>query len=349
VAEPTHVPVLLAETVGALAPARGETYLDCTAGLGGHAEAVGGAMGEGTIVLNDADPGNLARAQERVLGSTGGRGSAAQAPSGTGQAQAASGTRPGVIALRGNFADAPRRLQEMGLAADMVLADLGFASGQMEDPARGLSFMRDGPLDMRFDPEGAITAAELVGSLPEAELARIIAEYGEERGARRVARKLVEARRAGPIETTGQLAGLVRAALGRRQGGGGIDPATKTFQALRIAVNDELGNLGALLAAVERGSADVSAGEGGRASWLREGARVAVISFHSLEDRAVKRAFAGLVEKGLAERVTRKAVTAGEDEVGRNPRARSAKLRVVRLVGRGSVGARPAGSGPGLI
>jgi 16S rRNA (cytosine1402-N4)-methyltransferase len=308
--EPGHIPVLLKATLAALAPATGETYLDCTAGLGGHAAALGGRVGaSGVVVLNDADPGNLAKAEARVKAE-------------------ANGVR--VVALQGNFADAPRRLREQGLAADMVLADLGFASSQMEDANRGLSFSREGPLDMRFDPGSPVTAAELVGSLPEAELARIIAEYGEDPAARAIARKLVAARGVSPIVTTGQLADVVRSAVGRRPGRDTIDPATRTFQALRIAVNDELGSLGALLAAIERGAADLAAG---RASWLKPGARVAIISFHSLEDRPVKRAFAGLVSGGLAAHVTRKPVEADEAEVSENPRSRSAKLRVVRVRG----------------
>jgi 16S rRNA (cytosine1402-N4)-methyltransferase len=314
--EPRHIPVLLEATLAALAPAPGETFLDCTAGLGGHAAAIGSELGtSGMLVLNDADPGNLRRAEARVR-------DALPEP-------------PRVVALQGNFADAPRRVREMDLAFDLLLADLGFASSQMEDAARGLSFARDGPLDMRFDPSSPVTAAELVASLPEAELARIIAEYGEDRAARAIARKLVAARAASPILTTGQLADLVRSAVGRRPGRDTIDPATRTFQALRIAVNDEMGSLAALLAAIERGAADLAAG---KASWLRAGARVAIISFHSLEDRAVKRAFAGIVAAGNGAHLTRKPVEADESELGRNPRSRSAKLRVVRIGGEAAVG-----------
>jgi 16S rRNA (cytosine1402-N4)-methyltransferase len=217
----------------------------------------------------------------------------------------------------------------------------------MADAARGLSFQREGPLDMRFDPSSPVTAAELVESLPEAELARILREYGEEPGARRIARKLVEARSAGPISTTGQLAQLVRSVAGRRPERGGIDPATRTFQALRIAVNDELGSLTALLEAVRVGARrsrlaetdsppNATRGADKPRSWLRPGARVAIISFHSLEDRPVKRAFAEVVSEGLAVRLTGKPRAAGEEEVWRNPRARSAKLRAIRIAGGGS-------------
>jgi 16S rRNA (cytosine1402-N4)-methyltransferase len=301
-----HTPVLLESVVELLAPRQGQTFLDCTAGLGGHAAAIAARLGpSGTVILNDVDPANLTKASETV---------------------GALGVR--TVSLRGNFADAPRVLAERGLAADMVLADLGFASSQMDDPARGLAFSSDGPLDMRLDPSLATTAADLVASLPESELTRIIGEFGEDRDARRIARKLVEARRERPISTTRQLAELVRQASGRRSAGA-IDPATRTFQALRIAVNDELGSLEALLSAVERGAGAA----GGKPGWLNPGARVAIISFHSLEDRPVKRSFAGLVERGLATGLTRRPVEADERELAANPRARSAKLRAIRLTG----------------
>ena len=309
---PGHVPVLLDEVLAALDPRAGETYVDCTAGLGGHAAAVAERVGPGgTVVLNDLDPQNLARAGERV--------------------RAAGG--PAVVEVRGNFADLPRAMVERGIRGDMVLADLGFASTQVDDPARGLSFRRDGPLDMRMGPDLPVTAAELVATLPEGELADLIKRFGEERHARAVARKVVAARQESPIETTRQLAEIVRSAIPRARGAGPqIDGATRTFQALRIAVNDELGSLESWLGAVVRAAARPS--EDG---WLAPGARVAVIAFHSLEDRPVKRAFASLVERGLAGHAMRGVVRAGEGEVGQNPRARSAKLRAVRLAG-GSAG-----------
>lgn len=308
-----HVPVLPAEVLAALDPRPGEAYADCTAGLGGHAAMVAERLGPaGTVVLNDLDPQNLARASERVRAVGG----------------------PAVVAIEGNFADLPRALGERGLRADLVLADLGFASSQVDDPERGLSFKKDGPLDMRLGPGLPMTAAELVATWPERDLAELISRFGEERHARAVARKVVAARQESPIETTRQLAEIVRSAIPRTRGPGPqIDGATRTFQALRIAVNDELGSLESWLGAVTRAAARPS--EDG---WLTPGARVAVIAFHSLEDRPVKRAFAGLVERGLAEHAARGVVRAGEDEIGRNPRSRSAKLRAVRLTG-GSVGA----------
>lgn len=310
--EPTlgHVPVLLEKVVGALAPAPGEVYLDCTAGLGGHAAAMAARLGPaGTVVLNDLDASNLEVARARVREVAGGAG----------------GLRVEVI--HGNFAEAWRRLSSLGLRADVVLADLGFSSNQVDDASRGFSFMRDGPLDMRLDPSRGVSAAELVRSLPEAELERLVREFGEERWSARVARKIVQARESSPITTTGALADLVRSALGPAASRDSIHPATRTFQALRIAVNDELGSLEALLAAIGDGARSAARGEG----WLRTGARVGIISFHSLEDRLVKRGLAGVVESGLASHATRKPIEAEGSEVRVNPRARSAKLRVVRI------------------
>ncbi|TVQ63123.1 MAG: 16S rRNA (cytosine(1402)-N(4))-methyltransferase [Phycisphaerales bacterium] len=333
-----HVPVLPAEVLERLDPRPGETYLDCTAGLGGHAVLIAPRLVPGgTVILNDLDEGNLARARASVEA-------------------AAPGIR--VESIHGNFADLPRVMLERGLAADMVLADLGFSSNQVDDAGRGLSFRADGPLDMRLDPSAPITAAELVNTLPEEELADVLWRFGEERASRRVAAKIVAARAEGPISTTAQLASIVRSAIGfagHGRGKGGkrgrqgltIDAATRSFQALRIAVNDELGSLAAFLEAVERsaarsGAAGTDTGRatggdtgGGRHSttgdWLRPGARVAIIAFHSLEDRPVKRSFGGLAERGVVERLTKRPVVAGEAETGHNPRARSAKMRAVRL------------------
>jgi 16S rRNA (cytosine1402-N4)-methyltransferase len=302
--------VLLEPIIRLLAPVAGETYVDATAGLGGHARAIGAALGpRGLVVLNDVDPGNLERAAAHVVG--------------------LGASAPRVRTIRGNFANLPRTLGEENLRADLVLADLGFASSQMDDPVRGFSFMREGPLDMRLDPGLPISAADLVNSMSERELADLIAEYGEDRMASRIARKLVQARAQSPITTTSRLAELVRAAYGPASRGLSIDPATKTFQAVRIAVNDELGTLDAFLAKLRRGAERVGEASG----WLRPAARVGIISFHSLEDRPVKRAFAELVRSGLAVDLTPDPVTADEAEVGANPRSRSAKLRVVRLAG----------------
>ncbi|MEO0512145.1 MAG: 16S rRNA (cytosine(1402)-N(4))-methyltransferase RsmH [Planctomycetota bacterium] len=321
---PTHVPVLPEQVGVALALGPGETFVDATAGLGGHAVEAARAVGpEGTVVLNDLDPGALASAEARLRATL-------------------AASCPRVVAIHGNFAALPTMLPvalaaEAGttdLCADAVLADLGFSSAQMDEPSRGLSFRRDGPLDMRLNPRAPVTAAELVNELSEQDLRDLLRRYGEEPSAAAIARKVVVARGQAPISTTGQLAEIIRDAArvrrsrkpsrsaGSRGGGGGIDPATRSFQALRIAVNDELGSLDRFLAGVGRGR-----------SWLREGARVAVIAFHSLEDRAVKRRFAGLVSAGDAAHAVKGPATAEADEIERNPRARSAKLRAIILSG----------------
>lgn len=302
-----HIPVLERAVIDVLRPEAGQTYVDCTAGLGGHASGVAGRLGPGgRVVLCDLDAGNLERAAARVRGAC---------------------PEVEIVSVHGSFAALPRRLGDLGIVADLVLADLGFASTQVDDPARGLSFRADGPLDMRLDRSDGPTAAALVNELDEAELADLIWRYGEERHSRRIARKVVAARAESPIETTQRLAEVVRSACPPRRGPGGIDPATRTFQALRIAVNDEIGSLEALLAWIGRGA------RAGGTGWLGRGARIAVIAFHSLEDRPVKHAFAELAREGLAERLTRKPVMAGAEEVERNPRSRSAKLRAVRLTG----------------
>ncbi len=300
---PAHIPVLLHEVLTLLSPRPGQVYVDCTAGLGGHAAALAARLlPGGTVVLCDLDASNLTSAAERV--------------------RSEHGAALTVRTFHGSFAGLPQRLAALNLRAHLVLADLGFASNQVDDASRGLSFSRDGPLDMRMNAAASTTAAHLVASLGEEELADIIFNFGEERHARRVAEAIVRARAQAPIATTGHLADIVRSVV-RRTPGGGIDPATRTFQALRIAVNDELGNLGALLDAVARPN-----------PWLAPGAVVAIISFHSLEDRPVKQAFTRLVEAGAAADLTPKPLRAGPDEVSANPRAGSAKLRAVRLVGR---------------
>lgn len=305
---PAHIPVLLDEVVGLLDAQPGETYVDGTAGLGGHAAAIApGLAPNGRVVLNDLDPENLERAEARVREA--------------GDVE--------VVAIHGSFADLPAALSERGITADCFLADLGFASNQVDDPERGLSFRRDGPLDMRLDPTQGPTAADLIAESSEAELADLIFRYGEERLSRRIAQKLVEERRNGPILTTSRVAAIVRsaypAAMARSSR---IDPATRTFQALRIAVNGELDHLERLLGAIEQGAE--SAGTG----WLANGARVGLISFHSLEDRPIKQAFVDLASRDLVRRLTRKPIVAGEQEAATNPRARSAKLRGVRIGGR---------------
>jgi 16S rRNA (cytosine1402-N4)-methyltransferase len=309
-----HVPVLLHECVRLLAPSAGQTVLDCTAGRGGHALALSRTLGpRGRLLLVDLDAGNLAFAEARVKREL--------------ATEGVEGSVPQVIAIHASFAEVSRRLKSMGIQADVVLADLGFASNQMDDAARGLSFMRDGPLDMRLNPAAPITAAELVNSMSERELAELIDELGEDSNARRIARGIVKAREAGPITTTHELANVIRASVPKGPPSG-IDPATKTFQAIRIMVNDELGSLDRLLASVARAASRREEPDG----WLTSTARVGIISFHSLEDRRVKTTFGSLVRDGHVSAEGEQPTTASAIELEHNPRARSAKLRVVRLL-----------------
>jgi 16S rRNA (cytosine1402-N4)-methyltransferase len=291
-----HRPVLVTEVVELLAPAGRNWLADCTVGLGGHAEAMLEAAGPGAVLIGlDVDQSNLLRAKER-LGRFGRR----------------------VRLFHANFSQLPDVLDECGLAGvDAVLADLGVASSQLDDPQRGLSFSADGPLDMRLDDRLPRTAADLVNRLPEAELADLIFGFGEERFSRRIARAIVTARKEKPLRRTVELANLVTAAYPAmaRRNRRGVHPATRTFQALRIAVNEELASLDALLRLLPK--------------VLNVGGRAAVISFHSLEDRRVKQAFANWAAAGTARLLHRRVITPGEPEERDNPRSRSAKLRGV--------------------
>lgn len=267
--------------------------MDATAGAGGHARLIAERLGPaGHLIAIDQDPSMLEIARPRITGC------------------------PATL-IYGNFERLRRILDELGIErVNGVLADLGFASDQMDNPARGLSFQEAGPLDMRLDPTGGQPASALVNRLGERQLADLFWEYGEERFSRRIARRIVEMRHQAPIETTTQLAELVRRVVPRPKGRGPrIDPATRVFQALRIEVNDELGALDRFLEALPR--------------CVRPGGRAVIISFHSLEDRRVKNAFR---QRDIWEALTKKPVTASDDEVRNNPRARSAKLRAARLV-----------------
>jgi 16S rRNA (cytosine1402-N4)-methyltransferase len=219
---------------------------------------------------------------------------------------------PRILWKHDNFEDLPSLLDELQIpAVDAILADLGFCSDQLSDPERGLSFQMDGPLDMRLDPLRGEPASALIRRMGEKELADLFWHYGEERFSRRVARQIVETRKETPITKTGELADLIRRCVPRSKGHS-IDPATRVFQALRIAVNDELGALERFLRIVP--------------DCLKPGGKVAIISFHSLEDRIVKQAFRNSPES--FKELVRKPVQAGEEEVRNNPRARSAKMRV---------------------
>ncbi len=292
-----HLPVLLEEVLELLTPACGRTIVDCTVGLGGHAEALLEAGGkDATLIGIDLDESNLLKTKERLA-------------------------RFGAVArlFCGSFAELSAVLSEAGVSSvGVVLADLGVASAQLDDPQRGFSFQADGPLDMRFRREGP-TAADLVNRLGQGELAELIRRYGQDRHSRRIARAIVRARRGGRIRRTAELAGIVAAAVGPGGRRRRIHPATRTFQAIRMAVNREQEDLRRLLAEVPR-----RLGVGGRA---------AVISFHSLEDRLVKQAFAAAVRGGGFRSLTPKPRTPGAEELDRNPRSRSAKLRAMERIG----------------
>ena len=306
---PGHIPVLLDEVAGVLSPKSGDVYVDLTVGRGGHASSIASRLGPGgRVVLFDLDRANLDFASERVSREL--------------------EIRP--MSVHGSFVSVGRELEALGVCANLVLADLGFSSTQVDDPERGLSFMRDGPLDMRLDASSGMTAAEFVATASERDLADAIGRFGEEPLARRIASKIAAARAVAPIKTTAQLADLVRDAYGSRAHASRMHPATKTFQALRIAVNDEMGALDALLDSIRRAA---ERAKDGRPTWLAPRARVAVIGFHSLEDRLVKQAFAEMRKSGLVTEIASGAIVPSESECAANPRARSAKLRAVMVDG----------------
>jgi 16S rRNA (cytosine1402-N4)-methyltransferase len=308
--ETFHIPVLYRESIEALRPRDGASYIDCTVGAGGHAEGLLEAAGPRARLLGlDADPDALAIARER-LARFGGR----------------------VRLINTNFRTLAETARENGFVpADGVLFDLGMSSMQLERSPRGFSFQRDQPLDMRFDPRQRLTAADIVNSASEVELRRMLHEYGEESRAAAIARAIVRRRSTSRIETTKQLAETVAGAIGQYRGG--KHPATKTFQALRIAVNEEMQSLReALPQALEI---------------LAKGGRLAVISFHSLEDRIVKEfmryeASQCICPPGLPvcvcgkqptiKLVSKKPIVPSAREVELNPRARSAKLRVAEKI-----------------
>jgi 16S rRNA (cytosine1402-N4)-methyltransferase len=279
-----------------LQPKADGIYVDCTAGLGGHTAALL-AAGAGRVIALDRDEAALATARGRLSAET-----------------------ARVELVHADYRDLRRVLQERGIESlDGVLADLGVSSLQLDDPERGFSFRLDGPLDMRMDRSSGVPASELIRTSDEATLADVIFQFGEERHARRVARAIVAARDRQPLTRTGELAAVVRRAAGGR-GWQRIDPATRTFQALRIWVNRELEGLDAFL--------------GAAADTLRVGGRLAVIAFHSLEDRVVKHTFRAMATAGEQAAapfrlLSRKPMVPGEEEVRRNPRARSARLRAV--------------------
>jgi 16S rRNA (cytosine1402-N4)-methyltransferase len=289
-----HDPVLMNQVLEALAPADGKTIVDCTLGRAGHASAIAARLGKtGRLIGLDVDPRNLEFAKTRL----------SDAPC-------------EVRLFHANFAELADVLKEVGVdsGVDGILSDLGISTNQLFEEHYGMSFTNDMPLDMRIDPRIRRSAADLVNALAEQDLANVLYELAQERYSRRIARKIGEERRVSPITTTERLASVVRSAIGRTKEK--IDPATRTFLALRMAVNQELENLAALLREAPR--------------FLKKGGgRLAVISFQSMEDRLVKQAFRSAEQTGAVRILTTKPVGPAEDEIARNPRSRSAKLRVL--------------------
>ena len=288
---PRHVPVLPDEIINLLVPVSGEVWVDATTGAGGHSLLIASRlMPNGRLIAIDQDPAMLEIARPRFEGLP-------------------------VTCLHANFDQLSAALKLAGVEKiDGLLADLGICSDQLDMADRGLSFQQDGPLDMRLDPRTGETAAHLVNRMNERDLADVFWKYGEERHSRRVAKRIVEMRKTTPFQTTTALAELVRRCVPRDKNSR-LDPATRVFQALRIAVNDELGSLERLLARLPFS--------------VKPGGRVGIISFHSLEDRLVKHAFR---DRTVWEPLSKKPVQAGDDETNRNPRARSAKFRAARRI-----------------
>ena len=310
-----HVPVLLQEAIDFLAVKRGGTYLDATVGLGGHSLEIAKRLGApGHLIGFDKDPAALEVASRGLAPVVSRQSSVVSEQT---EPPTTNGHRPDwptITLLHRSFAELAN--DEWRATADGILADLGVSSLQLGDPARGFSFQAEGPLDMRMNPMSDETAEQVVNHIDERELADVIYEFGEERRSRRIARAIVRSR---PILTTKQLVDVISAAARpMNQAERRIHPATRTFQALRIYVNRELDDLKALLEAAPR--------------VLKPGGRLVVISFHSLEDRIVKDAMREGAKQGLYRLQTKKPVTATEQELDRNPRSRSAKMRVAEKV-----------------
>lgn len=290
-----HVPVMVSETMSYLLQPDPAVYLDCTLGDGGHALEVLRRSGKTYAIGFDVDNQALDIARSRLSGEFDGRFSA----------------------LKADYRDLPNELAKVGIPrVGAILYDLGVSSRQLDSPDRGFSYWGSQPLDMRMDTEGPLTAKDILMGYSAEELTRILWEYGEERFAPRIAREIVKAREAGKIDTADRLVEAVKRAIPVKARTGGGHPARRTFQALRIAANDELGRLAKSLE------------DGFR--HLEPGGVVAVLTYHSLEDRIVKETFRKISDGGEGERLTKKPVSPREEEILGNPRARSAKLRAVK-------------------
>jgi 16S rRNA (cytosine1402-N4)-methyltransferase len=328
-----HEPVLCGPVLTIVAPRPGEVVVDATLGHGGHSRMMAGAIGPaGRLIALDVDERNIARARRRlpalIEGPQEGSGAGVQgsaegggAPAGAGEAPGPTGRAdpnfPRLDIYRANFAELDAVLDAVAVPqVDVILADLGVSTDQLLDPAMGLTFTEDGPLDMRLDERLETTAGDLINSLSERELADLLWENSQERFSRRIAKRICQARREGRIRRTGELVRIVLSAMGLREGvhPGRIHPASRTMLALRMSVNQEPENLKALLEIAARR--------------LKIGGRIGIISFHSGEDRIVKQDFLDRQRSGVYLIRTKKPVAPAEEEIERNPRSRSAKLRV---------------------
>ncbi len=290
-----HIAVMVEEAMRWLDPQPGAVVIDATLGGGTHTARLLDAVGpKGRVISFDVDREALARASKRFAS-----------------------YKKCWLGIESNFRHLVAQCEQQGIyEVDCILADLGYSSDELENPAIGLSFLQEAPLDMRFGPqanEDGLTAADIVNHWPESDIADAIFLFGEEKQSRKIARAIVEARRRNRIETTTELADIIRATLGKGYERGRIDPATRTFQALRIAVNDELEALKDLLKGAE--------------TLLKPQGRIGIISFHSLEDRIVKQAFQAST---ILTQITKKPIEVTEEEARKNPRARSAKIRIAQ-------------------
>jgi 16S rRNA (cytosine1402-N4)-methyltransferase len=295
-----HEPVLLGEVMDALSMQAGAVVMDCTAGRGGHALEIVKRLGAGgKLIAMDVDPVNLKYAKGRL-------------------SAAVEGKEVEIRTFHANFGEAVDVLEALGIEhVDGLLADFGVSTNQLLAASHGLSFNEESALDMRLDPRIEKKASDLLREWDDKRIAEVLQDYAQEKFAWRIARKIIQTRDAEPILTTGQLARLVRSVVPGKWGQ--IDPATRTFQALRMAVNSELESLQDLLATVPE--------------MMAPGGRAVFISFHSGEDRLVKQTTKEWEAKGLCEVLTKKPVEASEEEMARNPRSRSAKMRAVKFVG----------------
>lgn len=292
-----HIPVLLKESIEKLSPKEGEFFIDCTGGGGGHSREILKRIGKrGKLLVIDWDKNNVRNLKEIFK------------------------DNENVFVEQANYKDAPELVEKNKLGkADGLIIDLGFSTDQIEEGGRGFSFLKEEILDMRYElKEGGLTAAEVVNQFSEKDLADIFYKYGEERYSRQIAKNIVESRRKKRILMTFDLVEIIRSSVPKKYERGRINPATRVFQALRIYVNDELGNLEEILKNLR--------------VLMNKNGRVAIISFHSLEDRIVKNYFREMVKNSFADFINKKPIVPTDEEILNNPKSRSAKMRAIRVI-----------------